>query len=174
MYYKIENKECEVYKKLHAMRTEELQMAKDNKETLKEKIGLSWNKFLGDHGQQNFFRLPQYSGFVFMDEIENIDTKVWKKHADMPHVFIPNKRTQAGRDMSEFLTNGLKKSWYNKPMEIIGLADLKQFVFPFVEIVDDVILLFIDDQYCPEDENLVEITRTEFEKYLSTPKEKTH
>jgi hypothetical protein len=30
MYYKIENKECEVYKKLHEMRTFELQLDEEN------------------------------------------------------------------------------------------------------------------------------------------------
>ena len=37
MYYKIENKECEVYKKLHQMRTEEIQIGKENEKAIEEK-----------------------------------------------------------------------------------------------------------------------------------------
>lgn len=43
MYYKIENKECEVYKKLHEMRIKEYQMAKDNIDAINQRVCLEWN-----------------------------------------------------------------------------------------------------------------------------------
>lgn len=52
MYYKIENKESEVYKRLHEMRTKEHQMAKDNIEAINQKVGLEWETYLGHSGQQ--------------------------------------------------------------------------------------------------------------------------
>ena len=36
MYYKIENKECEVYKKLHELRTKELLISEENKQAIKD------------------------------------------------------------------------------------------------------------------------------------------
>ena len=62
MYYKIENKECEVYKKLHEMRTKEHQMAKDNIEAINQRVGLEWETYLGYSEQQQFGRVTTYEG----------------------------------------------------------------------------------------------------------------
>lgn len=67
MYYKIENKECEVYKKLHQMRTEEIQIGKENEKAIEEKTGLKFESYLGRSGQQNFSRTTEYFGFKFAE-----------------------------------------------------------------------------------------------------------
>ena len=46
MYYKIENKECEVYKKLHEQRTKEEQMELKNTASIIKKTGLNFTNFL--------------------------------------------------------------------------------------------------------------------------------
>lgn len=92
--------------------------------------------------------------------------KVWVKHKIHTDIFIPNKRTKLGREMDEFLRNGLKASYYYKPLEILGLPHLNRFSYPYVEIVGDLILIYLDEKYEPKDENLIEITKREFDSYF--------
>ena len=166
MYYKIENKESDVYVKLHDMRTKELQIEKDNEKAIEEKTGLKWNTFLGYSGQQNFRRTTQFSGFKFT-EPEKVDSKIWKEHSEHKGYFIPNRRTKIGREMSEFLWNGLKGSRYDIPFEILGTKHARSFVFPFVEIGnDDIIVIYLHEEYQLDNENIIEITKKEFEAIL--------
>ena len=163
MYYKIENKECEVYKKLHAMRTEELSIHIQNRNAIHERVGLKFEKFLGYGGQQNLDRCTTYQGFRFI-EPDKVDPKVWIPSKKHDGIYVPNKRTNAGRDMANFLSTGLKHSWYKRPLEILEIEEGERFTFPYVEICGDIILLFLDDDQNPKDDNVIEITRTEFEK----------
>ena len=162
MYYKILNKECEVYQKLHAMRTEEIQFEEENLKAIKEKTGMEWTSFLGRRSQQTFGRVTTYSGFVFT-EPEKVDLKVWKPTKQTENGFVPNLRTKAGREMSEFLRNGLKGHWFKRVYDNVGLKNpAGRFAFPFVEICGDVIILFLDGDPEIADENIIEITKTEF------------
>lgn len=161
MYYKIENKGCEVYKKLHEQRVKEEQMELKNIASIIEKTGLNWENSFGRRGQQNFRRVSSYSGFEFT-EPEKVDLKIWKRHKEHTEIFVPNTRTKLGREMQEFLSNGLEGSRYDIINDILGLEHLRRFTFPFVEIVGEKIILFIDDQYDLEDENIIEITKREF------------
>lgn len=164
MYYKIENRECDVYVKLHDMRTKELQIEKDNEEAIKEKTGLKWKEFLGHYGQQNFRRTTQYSGFVFT-EPDKVDSKIWNKQED--GVFVPNKRTKLGREMSEFLMNGLTGSRYDKPFKILKIPKQRRFTFPYIEIgKNGIIVMYFDERHIPNDENVIEITKKEFNEIL--------
>ena len=165
MYYKVENKESEVYKKLHEMRIEELQIDKDNWQTIKQKTGLDFDLFLGHSGQQNFKRTRLFQGFKF-NEPEKVDLKIWKRDKDHPQIFVPNKRTKVGREMSEFLSNGLKGSRYDKPFEILGVEHNGKFSFPYVEIVGELILIVLGDNQEPKDPNVIEITKTEFDELM--------
>jgi len=162
MYYKIENKECEVYKKLHELRTYEKQIEKENIEAIIEKVGLEWEMEFGHTGQQNFRRVSSLMGFGFL-EPEKVDLKTWKRHKEHQDIFIPNTRTKSGREMQEFLSNGLKKSRYDKVLKILKLEELRKFTFPFVEIVkNENIIIFLGDAHEPKDKNVVEITKREF------------
>lgn len=162
MYYKIENQECEVYKKLHAMRTKEIQYQKENKLAIIKKTGSDFDSFLGHRGQQNMGRVTVYEGFKFLQP-ENIDLKAWKISKDYPEVHVPNRRTQAGREMHEFLLNGLKGGCCTEPLEILGIEAYRRFTLPFIDIVGDIILIFLDHSMEPEDPNVIEITKKEFE-----------
>ena len=161
MYYKIENKECEVYKKLHELRTKELQIDEENGNEVKIKVELAFDNFLGHIGQQNFRRVTQYSGFKFL-EPEKVNLKIWSISKSHDGFFEPNRRTKIGRDMSEFLLNGLKGSNYNKVFDILCPREYGRFTFPFVEISNDLILIYLGDKEEPKDENLIEITKREF------------
>ena len=166
MYYKIENKECEVYKKLHDLRTNELRFNDENEKLIKDKVCLHYDKFFGNGGQQNFRRVNEYKGFNFT-EPEKVNLKIWQIHKEYEGLFVPNTRTKLGREMSEFLLNGLKGSRYNKVFEILELQEYGRFTFPYVEIVKDLIVIFVSDNQEPKDENLIEITKREFNELLS-------
>jgi hypothetical protein len=166
MYYKIENKECEVYQKLHEMRAYELKISEENKQAIKDKSGLDFESFYGHSGQQNFRRVTGYTGFKFT-EPEKVDSKVWQRHKEHNDIFIPNKKTKLGREMDEFISNGLKGSNFNTPLKILGLEHPRRFSFPFVDIAGEIIVLFLDDQFEPKDENVIEITKREFDALRS-------
>ena len=166
MYYKIENKECKVYKELHGLRTKELQMKKDNEAAIEEKTGLKFKTFLGHNSQQNFRRVPQYTGFKFIQP-EKVDLKVWKTDAEHKDIYVPNRKTKLGREMAEFLLNGLKGSIYNKVFEILKIEHGRRFSFPFVELAGEVVVIFLGDDQEPKDKNLIEITKREFNELLS-------
>lgn len=166
MYYKIVNKECVVYKKLHKLRTDELLIEAENEILVKKKIGLNFESFLGDNNQQSFGRVLQYIGFKFTSP-DDIDLKVWKKHSEYKEIYIPNKKSSGGREIEAFLFNGLNRSSFDKVWDILELIHIKKFTFPYVEIVDDNVLVFLDDRQIPKDLNVIEITKTEFNQLLS-------
>ena len=64
--------------------------------------------------------------------------------------------------MQEFLNNGLEGSRYDIINDILGLEHLRRFTFPFVEIVGEKIILYVDDQYDLNDKDIIEITKREF------------
>ena len=163
MYYKIINKESEVYQKLHEMRTHEMQIENENEAAIKEKTGLDFSGFMGYRGQQNWWRVTQYSGLNFT-EPEKVDQVIWKPHKEHKGCFVPNKKTSKGREMDRFLRNGLKGSNFHRPLEILQLDCPVRFSFPFVDIVNDVIVIYLDEKFGnPQDENVIEITSREFE-----------
>lgn len=166
MYYKITNKESEVYKKLHQIRTQELQFEKDNVKSIEEKTKLTWKNYLGNLGQQNLCRVTNYSGFQF-DKPGMVDLKIWKADKNHPEIFVPNCKTKLGREMQDFLANGLKRSRVSKVWDILNLPHLGQFSFPFVEIALDVVLIYLDDKHIPSDKDVIEITSVEFKALLA-------
>lgn len=163
MYYKIENKDCEVYKKLYELRASELRIETANKKAIAAKIGLEWVAMYGYEGQQNFLRTSIYLGFEFLYP-EKADLKIWKRDKENPEILIPNTATKAGREMKKFLQNGLQRSDYSKVFEILNLEHHGRFTFPFVEIAFDMILVYLGDKHIPKDINLIEITSKEFDK----------
>ena len=164
MYYKIENKQCEVYQKLHALRTEELHIEKRNTKAIKEKVGLKWDGEFGHSGQQCFTRVSSIIGFKFIQPL-SVNLKVWQEHKQHKGYYIPNSRTKAGREMREFLLNGLERSSLKKVIAILNLNDnLRRFTFPFIEIVGELIIIFLGEGHEPTNDNVIEITKKEFEQ----------
>lgn len=161
MYYKIENKESEIYKTLRAFRQNEIDINKRNRKAVEDKIPYKWTRFLGYFGQQSFGRVTTYSGFQF-EEPEKVDLKVWKQDKDNPKCFTPNKRTKAGREMYDFL-NELESSSMFELNRIIGFEPNGRFTIPFLDICGDVLILYLDNKFEPKDESIIEITSKEFE-----------
>lgn len=109
--------------------------------------------------------MPQYSGFKFTNP-DKVDSKIWKRNKEHIDIFVPNKSTKAGREMAEFLLNGLKGSRFDSVFEILGLPVYGKFTYPYVEIEGELILLFLGDNQEPKDKNLIEITKREFNELL--------
>lgn len=166
MYYKIVNTDCDVYKKLHAMRTQELLWEDENKKSIAEKTGMTYDASLSYRGQQTFNRVSQYVGFAF-NEIEQVSSNVWKQHSEHKSIYVPNRRTKAGREMSEFL-NTLKGHWFEIVYYCLGVEpQFGNFCFPYVEICGDVIVVMLDGRIDISSEDLLEITSVEFKEHLS-------
>ena len=162
MFYKIRNKESELYKKLHELRTKEKEIDKKNAATVRQLVGDDWGHFSGWLGQQNFHRVTTYSGFAFKHP-ENLPPKTWKKHKEYEDIYVPDRRTKNGRAIDEALDN-LPHSSVIYVFEILQIEMPGRFVFPYVEICDDgTIVLFVDDKFDLEKkfQDVIEITKKE-------------
>ncbi len=165
MYYKITDPEREDFKKFKELREKELAMEARNQEKVKERVG-GFASLYGHLGQQNVRRVTQYKGFVFEDGHEP-DKSLLKHLKD--GIWVPNRRTKKGRDLDEFLLNGLEGSFYDEPYEILGMERPRgQFTFPYVEAFDTVVILWFGPGKEIRRRGLTEITKKEFEEILKS------
>ncbi|MBR6175851.1 MAG: hypothetical protein IKQ52_09785 [Bacteroidales bacterium] len=172
MYYKITNTECKLYKQLYALRTEEHEIEESNKKKVKETIGDDWDEFLGRDGQQNYWRVTQYTGFKF-NHPESLPPKTWKEHKEYAGFYIPDNRTKNGKKITEMLDN-LPHSSIKKVFGILECELYGKFAFPFVEICDNGnIVVFMSDRYDLEKKfkDIIEITTKEFYQILEGDKQ---
>lgn len=167
MYYKIEDQTSEVYKQLHVLRIKEKEILDENLKLVKEKVNLEFNEVLGHHGQQTFRRTTEYRAFEFTDPLL-VSLAIWKPCKDHKGFFEPNRKTKLGREMNQFLMNGLKSSSALLVFDILELEMPSRCVLPYVEIQNDCIYLFLDDKLEPKQESVIEITRKEFNSSLFT------
>ena len=169
MYYKIIDKESDLYKRLHELRTKELEIERNNEKLVKEIVGDDWTYFSGNSGQQNFERCTQYKGFQF-NHPENLPPKTWvldKVYGDKG-VYVPNNRTKAGREIKEKLSN-LPHSSLIDVFRLLKCEMYGRFTFPYVEICDSgEIVIYMSDRYDLESKfkEVVEITKHDAEELL--------
>ena len=168
MFYKITNKESELYKKLHELRIKEKEIDKENNAAVKQLVGDDWDHFSGWLGQQNLFRVTMYSGFAF-NHPEKLPPKTWKKHKEYEDIYVPDRRTKNGRAIAEALDD-LPRSSVIHVFEILEMELPGRFTFPYVEICDDgTIVLYVDDKFDLEKKfpkEVVEITKKEANNLL--------
>lgn len=164
MYYKIIDKESDLYKRLHLLRTNEIELEKTNLELVKQIVGDDWTVFIGTMGQQNFDRCTQYKGFQF-NHPDNLSPKTWvldKEYGDKG-MYVPNMRTKAGREIWIRLHN-MPHSSIIGVFEILGCELSGRFAYPFVEICDSgEIVLYMSDRFDLEKKfkEVIEITKRE-------------
>lgn len=168
MYYKIINKDSDIYKQLYVLREKERKIEESNNKLVMELVGQDFTRFIGSVGQQNFERVTTYSGFEFKHP-EKLPQKVWvldKQYGDKG-CYVPNRRTKAGREMLERLRN-LPHSSIIDVFTILGCNLSGRFTFPYVEIgKDDVIVLYMSDRFddvLSKNKDIIEITKREFEE----------
>lgn len=167
MYYKITNRECDVYKKLHTLRSKEIQIEQDNLQAVRNLVGDDWSTYLGHEGQQNFDRVTSFIGFAFRHP-ENLPAKTWKLDKGGHGVYVPDLRTKKGREIKKAL-NGLQVSSIRLVYDILGIELIGRFTFPFIEIcTGGNIVIFFDDKtnLCEKFTEIEEITKTEFHNLL--------
>lgn len=166
MFYKITNKDSKLYKKLHELRAKELEIEKSNNEAVRNVVGNDWDDFLGQGGQQNYWRVTQYTGFAFKHP-DRLPQKTWKQHKEHSGIYVPDTRTKNGKMIEKFL-NELPHSSIHDVFKILGCELGGRFTFPFVEIgKDGVIVVYMSDHFDSNLRNfndLVEITSREFEQ----------
>lgn len=68
--------------------------------------------------------------------------------------------------MEMFISNGLQGSNYQTVFKILKCVRLTRFVLPYVEICEEIILIYLGEDYDLKDENLIEITKKEFYSIL--------
>lgn len=165
MYYKIENKKSSVYRKLKAMRENELAIESRNQSTIAKKIRLKYNDFLGHIGQLNARRVTQYVGFKFT-EPEKVNFHVWSRHRVIEGVFVPFKKTKQGQEMLNFLSNELESSFFDYPLRILKIDFNGKFQLPFVEIANELILIHLDNSHIPKSKHVIKISKKKFERLM--------
>lgn len=160
IYYKITDKESDLYKKLYEQRTMELEAHKQNQVTLAKLIPYKWDIYSG-HRDNSFSRIPRYFGFKF-ENPEEVDMKVWKRDSNHPEIFIPNKRTKAGKEMQKAISN-LKCFSFMNLFDLLGIKNYcGRFAIPTLEIAGDIILVSVDDRHTLTQEDVIMITVDEF------------
>ena len=98
-YYKVENKESDLYKRTSEFLAKEDQLRDFQKKSIIAKVP----KFSEYKGERGFNRIIRFTGFAF-DNPQDIDPKVWKtKKVGGKMLSVPYLRTKAGREMDKFL-----------------------------------------------------------------------
>lgn len=167
-YYKVEQQECELFKKASEFLAMEEELRTTQKKAIEERVP----KFTTYRGSRGFNRIIQYKGFVFED-VENIDPKVWvTKLTDGKLCSTPNKRTKAGKEMDKFLKEFKRTTCWDVD-ELLNIE--KQSINGSFYPADlfkhqDCIYILIDSQYRKlfEENNtgVIEITYGEMEKAI--------
>lgn len=167
MFYKIINKECDIYKKLRVQREAELTAKSENKKILEESFP-SYERFSGyrDQGAQ---RIAIPVGFYFTNPDE-VDRTAWMEDKKRKGLFYPSKRYSKGKEMQRIL-NSLKSFSSFKLMDLMGLecSGIGEFSTPYLEMVPEGLVLRLDDKFNPKDENFIEITSKEALELLDGP-----
>ena len=163
IFYKITNTECDIYYKLKAQREEELKVAKENKEFLERNIPYKYERYCG-YTNQGARRIPIAVGFYFVNP-EEVDTRGWREDVKRRGLYFPNKRTKAGRDMQALVDHQRGFSGF-KLLDMLEIDYYGEFSCPQMWVEKGVVLVALDDNHHPKDENLIEITRGEFESYF--------
>lgn len=168
-YYKVDNKNCELFKKTSDFLSMEEELIEIQKKSVEEKVP----KFSHYQGRRGFTRIIRYVGFVFDDQ-ENIDKKVWKtKEVDGKMLSTPNLRTKAGKEMEEFLKSFKRTTCWDVD-RLLGI-EKKSIYGNFYPANlfkhNDTIYILIDSQYHDifeqENADAKEITYGEMEKAIN-------
>lgn len=163
IFYKITNTDCDIYRKLKSQREEELKVSEENKEFLEKNIPYKYERYCG-YTNQGARRIPIAIGFYFLHPKE-VDMKVWREDAKRAGLYFPNKRTKAGCDMQKLIDRQRGFSGF-KLLDMLGIDYYGEFSCPQMWIEKEIVLVALDDNHQPKDENLIEITRKELESYF--------
>ena len=166
MFYKINNKDSKIYKDLIDLNNKEKEIEVFNKNLINEITdGLDYDSFKGYNRQVNFGRVLRVEAFRFT-ETDKVDTNKWKPLKDNNQYYIPNKRTKIGKEIANKLSQQRQSSVFHL-FDILGVDSPCQFKFPQFFVLDNIIILYLDDRFdMIQNQDVIEITRTEFEQHI--------
>ena len=168
IYYKVENKDSELFRKASEFLAMEDRLREEQKSAIEAKVP----KFKMYRGERGFNRIVRFIGFVFEDS-QNIDSKVWKtEEKDGEILSTPNRRTKAGREMRKFLNSFTRTTMWDVD-RLLGIDKESIFgsfypanLFKF----NDRIYILIDSQFREGFEknntDIIEITNGEILKAI--------
>lgn len=168
LYYKVENKDSNLYKRANEFLSMEEKLREIQKKTIESKVP----KFSKYRGEKGFNRIVRYAGFVF-DDKESIDPKVWKtKEENGVMLSTPNLRTKVGRAMNEFLRSFKRTDvWDVDRLLFIDEKSICGTYYPAdLFVFNERIYIIIDSQFRDVFEknntDIIEITNGEMTKVI--------
>lgn len=168
IYYKVENKDSDLYKRANEFLAMEEELREIQKKTIESKLP----KFSKYKGEKGFNRIVLYTGFVF-DDKENIDPKVWKtKEEDGEMLSKPNLRTKVGKAMNEFLRSFKRTNVWDvdRLLAIDGKSLYGRFYTANLFEFNECIYIIMDSRYRDVFEknntDIIEITNGEMTKAI--------
>lgn len=163
MYYKITDKESKVFKSCHELDEKIKRIDKENITKVEEFTGLKYAQRLGGFGFSLTFRI---TGIIPVDN--SVYGDEWKRDTNYPGVIIPNRKTKRGKEIEKFFKD-LESVFYTEIYDALYLPDSGSSRFKIPNIVGNknIVLIFLDDQFNPQNDGLIEITRTEYLKLHS-------
>lgn len=168
LYYKVENKDCDLYKRAN----EFLAMEEKLRETQRKTIESLLPKFSKYRGVKGFNRIVRYTGFVF-EEKECIDPKVWKTKEENGEILsTPNLRTKVGKAMNEFLRSFQRTTVWD--VDRLLAIDIETLYGSFYQanlfVFNECVYILIDSQFRDVFEknntDVIEITNGEMTKAI--------
>ena len=168
LYYKVENKDCDLFKRANVFLAKEEELREIQRKTIESKVP----KFSKYKGEKGFNRIVIYTGFVF-DDKESIDPKVWKTKEDNGEMLsTPNLRTKKGKAMNEFLRSFQRTTAWDvdRLLAIDGKSIYGSFYPANLFRFNECIYILIDSQFRDVFEknntDIIEITNGEMTKAI--------
>ena len=168
LYYKVENKDCDLFKKANEFLAMEEKLREIQRRTIESELP----KFSKYKCVKGFNRIVQYTGFIF-DDTESIDPKVWKtKEENGVMHSTPNLRTKAGKAMGEFLKSFKRTTvWDVDRLLAIDVKSIYGSFYPAnLFVFNECVYIMIDSQFRDVFEknntDVIEITNGEITKVV--------
>lgn len=173
MYFKIEDKESNLYKDvmlfIHKRRSMEIDNLDKARNIIEKLTGLESNQYDLLISRGGFWLIPWPSGI----QMKN-DTPIPKgfRYNKGQGCICPNGVTKLGRQLNRFF-GALPNIRYRLILDLFKVKDkfLPRFSLPYLEEIKGVIIVRIDSQYEPESTDyFIEITESEFNKIYNSAK----
>lgn len=168
LYYKVENKDSNLFKRANEFLAMEEKLREIQKKTIESQLP-KFSMYIAERG---FNRIVQYTGFVF-DDKESIDPKVWKTKEEYGEMLsTPNLHTKVGRAMNDFLRSFKRTNiWDVDRLLAIDEKSLCGEFYPAeLFVFNECLYIIIDSQFRDVFEknntDIIEITNGEITKVI--------
>ena len=164
MKYLISNKNCQVYKELYRLRLKEKKYNEENRKHVESVVGLNFDSYKGCPDQETALRVNSYIQFKFSDK-SSVDLKTWTLAKDEAEFYRANTKTKLGREMLRKINEGIKCCSFINILDALKVPIVGNYKLPYLEIVDNVIIIELDDRQIPPDTSVLKISDNLFNEY---------